>query len=50
MFTRAYRLAMSYKRVATVADLVRFGASLRIDCTACNAHHTLSRRDVLRLR
>ena len=38
---------MSFKRVATVADLVRFGASLRIDCMACNAHHTLSPREVL---
>ena len=33
---------MSYKHVGTAADLVRFGASLRIDCTACGAARTLT--------
>lgn len=28
---------MSFKHVGTAADLVRFGASLRIECTACAA-------------
>ena len=33
---------MSFKHVGTAADLVRFGCSLRIECTHCAAAHTLS--------
>jgi len=39
---------MSFKRVATVADLVRFRASLRIECGDCAAAHTLSAVEVVR--
>jgi hypothetical protein len=28
---------MSYKRVGTPGDLVRFGCSLKVECTACHA-------------
>ncbi len=38
---------MSYKHVGTAADLVRFGASLRIECTACAATNTMSAREVV---
>jgi hypothetical protein len=34
-FRPAYRSAMSTKHIATAADLVRFGASVKIDCGAC---------------
>jgi len=47
MFLSAYRLAMSFKRVATVADLVRFRASLRIECGDCAAAHTLGPMEVV---
>ena len=33
---------MSFKKVATTADLLRFGCSLRIDCTGCGAANTMS--------
>jgi rubredoxin len=33
---------MSYKHVGTAADLVRFGCSLKVECTACGAARTLS--------
>ena len=33
---------MSTKHIRTAADLVRFGASLKIDCGACGASRTLS--------
>ena len=33
---------MSFKHIGTAADLVRFGASLRIECSACAAAATLS--------
>ncbi len=32
---------MSTKHIRTVADLVRFGAGLRIECTGCGAARTL---------
>jgi hypothetical protein len=32
---------MSYKHVGTAGDLVRFGCSLKIRCTACGAARTL---------
>lgn len=33
---------MSYKHVGTAADLVRFGCSLKVECTACGAANTMS--------
>ena len=33
---------MSFKHVATAADLVRYGASLRVECTGCGAANTLT--------
>jgi hypothetical protein len=33
---------MSYKHVGTAADLVRFGCSLRVECSACAAANTMS--------
>ena len=33
---------MSTKHVRTPADLVRFGCSLKVECTACGAANTLS--------
>ena len=33
---------MSYKHVATAGDLVRFGCSLKVECTACGAARTLN--------
>jgi hypothetical protein len=38
---------MSYKHVGTAADLVRFGASLRIECGSCAAANTFSARRVV---
>jgi hypothetical protein len=39
---------MSYKHVGTAADLVRFGCSLRIECTACGGANTMGATDVAR--
>jgi hypothetical protein len=47
MFSYAYRLGMSYKRIRTAGDLVRFRASLRIECTGCAAANTLSSSQVV---
>jgi hypothetical protein len=33
---------MSTKHINTAADLVRFGASVRVDCSNCGASKTLS--------
>lgn len=33
---------MSTKHIRTTADLVRFGAGLRIDCTGCGASRTVN--------
>jgi hypothetical protein len=33
---------MSTKHVRNAADLVRFGCSLKVECTACGAAHTLT--------
>jgi ribosomal protein L44E len=33
---------MSFKHVATTADLVRYRASLRIECTACGSANTMT--------
>jgi hypothetical protein len=48
-FREAYREGMSTKHVRTVADLVRFGASLKVDCQSCGAARTLSCFDAARL-
>jgi hypothetical protein len=40
---------MSYKRVGTAGDLVRFGCSLKIECTFCHAARTLSGIEVYQL-
>lgn len=34
--------AVSTKHIRTAADLVRFGASLKVDCLCCGASRTLS--------
>ena len=39
-FRRAYRFAMSTKHIDTAADLVRFGASVKIECRSCGAAKT----------
>jgi hypothetical protein len=39
---------MSYKHVGTAGDLVRFGCSLRIECTHCAAANTLTGAEVVR--
>jgi hypothetical protein len=44
-FHRAYRLAMSTKHIETAADLVRFGASTKVDCGAAR---TLSGTEVVK--
>ena len=38
---------MSTKHIRTTGDLVRFGAALRVDCTACGASRTLSARETM---
>jgi hypothetical protein len=38
---------MSYKHVGTAGDIVRFGCSLKVECTACHAARTLSGIEVL---
>ena len=40
---------MSYKHVATAGDLVRFGCSLKVECTACGAARTMDAIDVARV-
>jgi hypothetical protein len=40
---------MSYKHVGTAADLVRFRCSLKIDCMACGAAHTMTGAEVHRV-
>lgn len=39
---------MSFKHVATAADLVRYGASLRVECTGCGAATTMSGGEVVK--
>jgi hypothetical protein len=39
---------MSTKHIRTAADLVRFGASLRIDCPHCGAARTMAGGDVVK--
>ena len=38
---------MSFKHIGTAADLVRFGASLRIECGSCAAANTLSATQIV---
>ena len=38
---------MSFKRIDTAGDLLRFGASLRIECGSCAAANTLSATEVV---
>jgi hypothetical protein len=40
---------MSYKHVGTAGDLVRFGCSLKVECTACGAARTMSAAEVCRV-
>jgi hypothetical protein len=40
---------MSYKHVGTAADLVRFGCSLKVECTACGAARTMTGTEVHRV-
>jgi len=37
---------MSYKHVGTAGDIVRFGCSLKIECTNCGAARTLTGPEV----
>jgi hypothetical protein len=39
---------MSTKHIRTAADLVRFGASLRIDCSHCGAARTMAGGEVVK--
>lgn len=39
---------MSFKHVATAADLVRYGASLKVECTGCGAACTMSGPEAVR--
>jgi DNA-directed RNA polymerase subunit RPC12/RpoP len=39
---------MSTKHIRTAADLVRFGAGLKVDCTSCGNSRTLDGFDVAR--
>jgi ribosomal protein S27AE len=47
-FSAAYAGAMSTKHINTAADLVRFGASVRIDCGKCGATKTLSGTEMVK--
>jgi hypothetical protein len=40
---------MSFKKVRTAGDLMRFGCSLRVECTACHAATTLSAIEVMHI-
>ena len=40
---------MSTKHVRNAADLVRFGCSLKVECTACGAAHTMTGAEVHRV-
>jgi hypothetical protein len=40
---------MSYKHVGTAGDLVRFGCSLKVECTHCGAARTLNGVEVHRI-
>jgi hypothetical protein len=40
---------MSYKHVGTAFDLVRFGCSLKVECTACGAARTMDAVEIARV-
>ena len=40
---------MSYKHVGTAGDLVRFGCSLKVECTHCGAARTMNGVEVHRV-
>ena len=40
---------MSYKHVGTAGDLVRFGRSLKVECTHCGAARTMNGIEVHRV-
>jgi len=40
---------MSYKHVGTAGDLVRFGCSLRVECTHCGAAATMSAAEAVQV-
>ena len=40
---------MSYKHVASAGDLLRFGCSLKVECTACGAARAMDAIDVARV-
>ena len=40
---------MSYKHVATAFDLVRFGCSLKVECTFCGSARTMNGVEVARV-
>ncbi|NUR44634.1 MAG: hypothetical protein HOP91_00535 [Sphingomonas sp.] len=40
---------MSFKRVGTASDLVRFGCSLKIECIACGAARTMTGLEVAKV-
>jgi hypothetical protein len=40
---------MSYKHIGTAGDLVRFGCSLRVECTFCHAARTLTAVQVVQV-
>ena len=40
---------MSYKHVASAGDLVRFGCSLKVECTHCGAARTMNAVEVARV-
>lgn len=42
MFSSRYPLGMSTKHVRTAADLVRFGASLKVECGECGSAKTMT--------
>ena len=37
---------MSYKHVASAGDLLRFGCSLKVECTHCGAARTMDAVEV----
>jgi hypothetical protein len=39
---------MSFKKIGTAGDLMRFGCSLRIECTHCAAANTMSAIEVVK--
>lgn len=48
-FQPAYADAMSTKHIRNAADLIRFGAGLKIDCGGCGAARTLDGMDAFKI-